>query len=78
VPLYNLTTAELEKIRTEVQAIHNLIERAYKVQFEVQPPPSNKSKLRVSLTNPDGTAASGREALCPTNVAPGAPSGERK
>jgi Mg-chelatase subunit ChlD len=68
VPLYNLSTAELGKIRTDVQTIHNLIENPYKLQFDVQPPPSSAANLQVSLTNPDGTAAADKQALCPTNI----------
>lgn len=78
MPLYNLGSAELEKIRTDVQDIHSLIEHPYKVQFDIQPPPAAVTTLQVSLTNPDGTAAANELALCPTNISPAASSDIRK
>jgi hypothetical protein len=74
VPLYNLSSAELERIRTDVQTIHSLIEHPYKVQFDIHPAPATAASLQVSLTNPDGTAAANELALCPTNISPAASS----
>jgi hypothetical protein len=67
VPLYNLSSTEFEKIRTDVQAIHNLIEHPYKLEFDIQPAPSSAESLQVSLTNPDGTTAE-KQALCPMKI----------
>ena len=78
MPLYNLSSAELEKIRTDVQEIHTLIEHPYKVQFDIQPPPTAVRTLQVSLTNADGTAAANRLLLCPTSISPAVSSDIRK
>lgn len=78
MPIYNLSSAELEKIRTDVQAIHSLIEHPYNVQFDIQPPPAAATTLQVSLTNPDGTAAANKLVLCPMNIPPAASSEIRK
>ena len=67
---YDLRKAELERIRNEVHAVHLLIQRPYKVEFDLQPAPKAMQRLQVSVLNPDGSAAQDKQARCQTNIQP--------
>lgn len=69
-PIYFDDQKQREKRRQEIFGLHDLIENAYRIQFQLDPAITAPAEVKVNLLKQDGMTSADEKAMCPRYVQP--------
>jgi hypothetical protein len=69
-PIYFNDQKQRERTRQEILGLHDLIEKAYRIQFQLDPGITAPAEVKVNLLNESGMTSADEKTLCPRYVQP--------
>jgi len=70
IPVYDASPKALTSIRQDIEELHKLIEKGYKVEFDLDTPLVKSTKSNVSALDQNGKQVEGLLLLCPKYINP--------
>ncbi|HTC95250.1 MAG TPA: vWA domain-containing protein [Terriglobales bacterium] len=68
IPVYDASPTALATIRQNVEELHKLIEKGYKMEFDLDAPLTKSTKLNVSALDQHGKPVEGLQLFCPKYI----------
>jgi len=69
-PVYDASPESLGRIQQQIQMLHNLIETAYRVEFDLDAPLVKQTELDAKLMSANSKPAEGLRLFCPRYINP--------